>query len=213
VQTQDSGWNPEAAMQFEAQQQEEPEDAEIARLIAELEAVELDETDLAKIAALEIKDAPKAQDVLERTVTVTRGKFNGLHRGRIARHVSHIDDTWKERPAPNPPKYFKGKYRFKPIPSCVAHQEVCIAELGMYGYESYCLTCHAKLIEPELVSDAPLASEDAEPELIPADAEHVFGAASDHARTYHNHAVVVIHAGTKLPLWMSAYDVRKSHWM
>jgi len=111
--------------------------------------------------------------------------------------------------APNPPKYYGGQFRYRPIESCETAMKATIERLGNDGrqFRTYCLTCQEQIEASILkIGNAEDGSED---EYVRPTAR-MFGAASDHCREHMNHAVVVEHEATGLPLWMAPYSVLKS---
>lgn len=124
----------------------------------------------------------------------------------IARRVGDpVNDPYFCHPseyAKDPPKYHSGMFRLLPIPSCETAAKLAVEKCGHDGrqFRSYCLTCQEDLGPAEIVLDARIGS------VMIRDTMAMFGQASDHAREWFNHAVVVEHVGSGLPIWMSTYD-------
>ena len=100
--------------------------------------------------------------------------------------------------APDPPKYFNGKFRFMPVGECgvmANYLKFITAEYPRLFLKAVCATCHVELIR------------ECRDDENPVDKIKVLGVASDHTRTTVNHAVYVLDEEMGLYLYRSPYRI------
>ena len=181
-----------------------PEEFDVMAFLANIEPISEDEI-AAKYGTAEEIEAMSQIEYRKPGRSKGRRAFTNWRSQQ--RHVAMIEFA-AER-APNPPKYFGGVYRYLPIDSCVEAMEATIAKLGSDGrqFRTRCLTCQEEIETAVLkIGNAEDGSED---EYVQS-TSRMFGAASDHCREHMNHAVVVEHVASGLPLWMAPYSILKS---